>query len=124
MEYEFRRDLTGRVEARFSMGHEAMGSWLLAEPAARADRLESLFSAITALQTKECWEFNLPGQEFNLRLTRTDASVRSTVLPEEDCEDMPEDDDMDFYDQELCAECGLDDFKTMLDAWQTFNLRG
>ena len=121
MEYEFRRDLTGHVEARFSMGHEAMGSWLLTEPDARADRLEPLFKAINTLSSGDRREFVLPGQEFNLRLTQTDATVRSTALPEDDSDDRPEDEDMDFYDQELQAECGLDDFKTMLDAWLMFN---
>ena len=121
MEYEFRRDLTGRIEARFSMDHEAMGNWLLAEPAARVERLESLFKAITELQSGERWAFSLPGLEFNLRLTRTDAIVRSAALPEDDLNEESMDDDMDFYDQELHAECGLDDFKTMLNTWEQFN---
>ncbi|MET4693546.1 YacL family protein [Endozoicomonas lisbonensis] len=121
MEYEFRRDLAGRIEARFSMDHEAMGNWLLTEPAARAERLEPLFKTIVELQTGERWTFSLSGLEFNLRLTRTDAIVRSAALPEDDLEEEPVDEGMDFYDQELHAECGLDDFKTMLDAWQGFN---
>lgn len=121
MEYEFRRDLTGRIEARFSMDHEAIGNWLLAEPSARAERLRPLFEAIAELQSGERWAFSLSGLEFNLRLTRTDAIVRSAALPEDDLEEEPVDEGMDFYDQELHAECGLDDFKTMLDAWEQFN---
>lgn len=29
MDYEFQRDLTGGILARFSMDHEAIGDWLL-----------------------------------------------------------------------------------------------
>lgn len=123
MEYEFRRDLTGCIDARFSMDHEALGNWLLTEPAARPERLAPVFKAISELLAGDRWEYFLPGQEFDLKLTRSDAVVRSAALPDDNDGEELMDDDMDFYDQELQAECGLDDFNTMLDAWQEFNDR-
>lgn len=118
MEYEFRRDLMGRVEARFSMDHEAVGNWLMAELIPAPYKLAKLYDNITALKAGELWDVFLPGEEFNLKLTRSEAVVRSTALPEEDDEEL--EDEMSYYDQESMAQCGLDDFKDMLDAWQAF----
>ena len=109
----------GRVEARFSMDHEAMGNWLMAELIPSPQNLARLHESLRALEAGECLDFFLPGQEFNLKLTRSEAIVRSTALPDyEDDEALSE--DMSFYDQEVMAECGLDDFRDMLDAWQAF----
>lgn len=116
MEYEFSQDLTG-PEARFSMGHEALGGWLTQEIGERRDKLTSLFKALQDLNEKRVWEFQLDGFEFDLLLTRDDATVRAHSLSA-DSEVMEE--DLDFYDAESIARCGLEDFTALLDDWADF----
>jgi len=41
MDYEFRRDPFGGYRARFSMGHEAIGQWLIDEVGKDEEKLTS-----------------------------------------------------------------------------------
>ena len=40
MDYEFRRDPFGGYRARFSMGHEAIGQWLIDEVGKDEEKLD------------------------------------------------------------------------------------
>ncbi len=125
MEYEFIRDFTGLVQARFSMGHEAMGAWLQEEISSRVSILPELYRVIEQLQRCERWEYVLDGSEYSLRLGRTEAEVvNSRVDFDLSCsalDDMAE--DMDWYDQESRCSCGLDDFLAILKEWERFIIR-
>ncbi len=59
----------------------------------------------------------LAGREFMLTLTREEASVRAALLDDE-FDEAPE--DLNHYDQESFASCGLDDFRQLVEAWQLF----
>ena len=117
MEYQFRRDLFGRADATFSMGHEAMGSWLLEETGTRLSKISELLSIIASLKDRQRWEYIHEGEQFNLTLTRDSAEVRAALL---DTDMMPDDSDLDYYDDESACHCGLDDFQEMLIAWRQF----
>lgn len=117
MEYEFSQDFTG-PEARFSMGHEALGYWLTQEVGNRADKIASLFKALNNLTQGTAWDFELEGFEYDLLLSRNDATVKAHCLNAGDETDLEE--DMDFYDAESSARCGLEDFSSLLKDWAEF----
>ena len=105
------------------MGHEAIAAWLMEEVGSRVSVLPGLYRAIDRLNNCELWEYILDGEEYNLKLTRTEAGVVNARVDfdssfEDDFGDIG--DEMDFYDEESRASCGLDDFKAMLEEWERF----
>ncbi len=117
MEYEFSQDFTG-PEARFSMGHEAFGYWLTQEIGARKDKLAGVFKALNKLTQGTAWDAEITGFEYDLLLSRDEAMVRAHALSAGDDLDLEE--DMDFYDSESSARCGLEDFAELIDKWAGF----
>ena len=118
MEYQFRRDLIGRPEARFNMNYEAMAVWLTEEIGTRQHQLNKLFEIIAQLKNSERWEYELEGEDYHLVMNRQEAIVRAGLMDTEmDCDEM---EDMDYYDSESQCQCGLDDFNVMLISWQEF----
>jgi len=119
MDYEFGRDITGAYQAMFSMGHEALGIWLSEEIATDKQRLASVITQVEQLLRCQGWEWCLEGESYSLWLNREEALVRANALGQpEDMEIMEE--DMDFYDDESQASCGLDDFLKVLQDWAEF----
>ena len=119
MEFEFRRDITGQLQASFSMGHEAFASWLLDELARRPTVLSQVYREIERLQSGEGWEYQLEGEEYVLKLSRQEAEVRNARVDFDHEQEI--EDSLGYYDDENQACCGLDDFKSMLDEWQRFS---
>ncbi len=119
MDYKFKTDLLGRHVAQFTMGHEALGYWLTSDLGNNAQRIEAVFKAIDQIQSKQSWDFELEGAEYALQLSPGEAIVRAHSLHVEG-DDAAFGDDMDFYDSESLAQCGLDDFKELLAAWTQF----
>lgn len=117
MDYEFRHDLYGRYQARFSMGHEALGLWLTEELAANHELTDSLLDKIEHLKNNQCREYHQNGKEFTLHMSREGVEIHSMLL-DNTFDEAPE--ELSFYDQESYASCGLDDFRQLLLAWQTF----
>lgn len=116
MEYTFGRDDIGRYFAEFSMGHEAFGRWLSEELGQERQRLEQLLDAIEQLRNRQIREYRLDGSEFSLELDREEVRVRAHSL--DDNADSTDLEDLHFYDDELEAGCGLDDFRDVLVAWR------
>ena len=52
MDYEFRRDPFGGYRARFSMGHEAIGQWLIDEVGKDEEKLDELFALCDQLNSR------------------------------------------------------------------------
>ena len=123
MEFEFRRDVTGELHASFSMGCEALGSWLLEEVGDKTSLLDEVFGKIAALRAGECRECCLPGSAYNVRLTLDEVDVCDARIDFDEQELMTDAvgvDALGFYDEEARAFCGLDDFETMLMEWEKF----
>ncbi|GLS92196.1 hypothetical protein GCM10007916_32660 [Psychromonas marina] len=119
MEYEFRKDfITGQATVQTEMDHEAIATWLEMEGQS-VDWVEALLAKIDAVQNRSLTEYKQPGSEFNLLLTYADAQVINHRLMESgDDEELT--DDMSFYDAEIEACCGLEDFKNLLESWLEF----
>ena len=117
MDYEFRRDPFGGYRARFSMGHEAIGQWLIDEVGKDEEKIDELFSIIDQLSNRTRTEYQLHGGDYSLLLTHEEAEVKANVLNIEQDEDL---DDLAYYDDEQLAMCGLEDFAQVLGSWRAF----
>jgi hypothetical protein len=117
MDYEFITDPIGRHIAHCSMGHEALGNWLTSELGRNAPLIEGLFDAIQRIQRRQSWKYELEGSEFSLQLSPEEAVVKAHALFDSEDELT---DDMNYYDSESVAHCGLNDFEALLIAWCQF----
>jgi uncharacterized protein YacL (UPF0231 family) len=122
MDYRFFYNERQLPCARLSMDHEAFGLWLTDELGADTEQLSRLLQAISSLEQGQQTEFQWQGRDFLLRLTRDDAEVIALVLLQDHSLEELEGEDLEFYDAESFAACGLDDFKELLSEWQEFLL--
>lgn len=116
MDYTIGRDELGRCFAQLSMGQEAFGTWLAEELGEDGPLLKRIIEAVDQLSSRRIREFRHDGNAFSLELDRDEARVRSHSLGDDTATANFE--DLDFYDDELEAGCGLDDFHDLLLAWQ------
>lgn len=119
MEFEFRKDfITGQATVQTEMDHEAFATWLEMEGQSTC-WVAALITKVDELQAHINTEYKLAGSEFNLLLTHAEAQVVNHRLMEaEDDEALT--DDMSFYNAEIEACCGLEDFKNLLESWLEF----
>lgn len=124
MDYDFVTDPIHQYVARCSMEHCALGYWLTAEVGADSLRIATLLDAIDRIQQRRSWEFELEGSEYSLQLSPEQALVRANALGSINSPDPDETDlfdgEMNFFDAESSANCGLEDFKEFLTDWQRF----
>lgn len=119
MEFDFKKDyFSDKAVVKLSMGHEAFGTWLEQE-GQKKDWVEALLLVVEQLQKHHIADYKLVGSEFSLYLNTEEASIINHSLhsSESDLEDA---NDLNFYDQEIQAECGLEDFLNLLDSWLEF----
>lgn len=119
MEFEFRKDfITGQATVQTEMDHEAFATWLEMEGQS-TQWVEQLIAQIEQIQARAMTEYKLAGSEFSLLLNYAEAQVTNHRLLElGDDEEL--DDDFSFYNAEIEACCGLDDFKNLLISWLEF----
>ncbi|WP_024871349.1 YacL family protein [Tolumonas lignilytica] len=118
MDHEFVRDIEGRCLARLSMGHEAFGFWLTDELGVDISQCNELLKT-TARLLHGGDDFKLSGKTFCLYLDQDSATVSALELQfETEIEDNEL--GLSYYDDELFAACGLDDFEQLLLAWRDF----
>lgn len=123
MEFEFRKDfISEQATVKISMGHEAFATWLEQEGQGVA-WIEALLAKITLLQQRAISEFKLPGSEFSLLLNQDEAQVINHSLIS-DQDDTGLESDMNFYDAETQASCGLEDFLNLIESWLEFVREG
>jgi len=118
MEFEFRKDfITGVATIQTEMNHEAFATWLEMEGQS-VKWVELLIEKIEALQNREQNEYKLTGSEFDLFLTNAEAQITNHRLMEVNEEELS--DDLSFYNAEIEACCGLEDFKNLIESWLEF----
>ncbi|MCP4324738.1 MAG: YacL family protein [Psychromonas sp.] len=119
MEFEFRKDfITGQATVQTEMDHEAFATWLEMEGQC-TQWIESLLINIESVQQRKRVEYKLAGSEFSLLLTNAEAQVVNHRLLEIETDD-DLDDDLSFYNAEIEACCGLEDFKWLIESWLEF----
>ncbi|WP_094752324.1 YacL family protein [Psychromonas sp. CD1] len=119
MEFDFRKDLvTQKVDVKISMGHEAFATWLEMEGQSLA-WVQSLLLVVAQCQKHQRTEFKLIGSEFTLQLTPEEALITNNRLLEN--EEVPTfEEEFSFYNLEIEAGCGLEDFLNLLNSWREF----
>ncbi|NRA69541.1 MAG: YacL family protein [Gammaproteobacteria bacterium] len=119
MEFEFKTDyLNDSFRAEFSMGHEAVGHWLVAELGTDIADIKALLIKLEQIKAQENTEQLIEGRDFSLTLTPNDVVIKANVLHLE--AELPEGEDLSNYDDESFSECGIEDFEAMLDSWMEF----
>ncbi len=114
-------------EAKFSMGHEAVGRWLTEELGKNRDSIEALLQTITKIEKNEIRKKSIEGKEFILRIDRDEVEIVALALDGDIGSDFDTQDDIpedtNLYNEEMRAECGLPDFKHAVESWQAFICR-
>lgn len=123
MEFDFKKDyFSDKATVQLSMGHEAFGTWLEQE-GQKEEWVEALILVIKQLQQRDVKECKLMGSEFTLYLNTEEASVVNHSLHDSDSDsdsELEDANDLSFYDQEIQAECGLEDFLNFIESWLEF----
>ena len=126
MEYEFINDsLTGAVTARFSMEHEIMGPWLEVEIGNRISKLTQLLETIADVKTRQQQDVQIIGAEYTLTFSEDSVHVMANSdfgsnNSESNNSESNELEDGLMTDYDASAECGIEDFKTLLLMWSNF----
>ena len=118
MDYEFKKNtLDGQYYALFSMGHEALGRWLVEEVDQDFDKISAILLAIPTISQKVNGVRWL-GHELTLVLQGDEALVQANHLFSDSDDELEA--DLHLYEDESVALCGLDDFEQVLLAWKSF----
>ncbi|KKD60371.1 hypothetical protein RN22_11535 [Grimontia sp. AD028] len=119
MDYEFRRNtLDDSFHAELSMGHEALGRWLVDELGTDHDAIDEVLENLK-LVMEQGVEWTRSGKVFLLQLTQEEALVQANIVLEGSDEEMP-DVDLHAYEEESVSLCGPEDLLLVLEAWQDF----
>ncbi|AMG30213.1 hypothetical protein AL542_07320 [Grimontia hollisae] len=119
MDYEFRRNtLDDSFHAELSMGHEALGRWLMDELGTDHDAIDEVLENLNRVM-QQGGEWLRPGKVFHLQLTQEEALVQANSVMEGGEEEMP-DVDLHAYEEESVSLCGPEDLLSVLEAWQDF----
>lgn len=121
MEFQFRKEYaTGNVSINMSMGHEAFATWLEQEGLS-VNWGNELQKLIQGLLDRESHAEQLIGREFTLYLSSHEVQVKhNSLLAEDELFEAVDDDALQLYEQELQAECGLEDFELFISSWLAF----
>jgi len=118
VDYELSYNLLGHPEARFSMGHEALGIWLTEELGKDSQKLALVLANIEMLQLGQLQEIIVQGKEYQLLMQTDGVQVCAHQMfgdpQESELDEVELDNSLSF------AECGLEDFKLALLSWQSF----
>lgn len=115
MEYDFHKNIYGECEARLSMGHEAFGAWIN-DALTSAVRCQQILSILTE-STLKSQSIASPCGHYTLTLQEGEAGIECHSLSNEGG---IEDAELDYYDDELKAQCGLEDLVEVIAAWEKF----
>jgi len=119
MEFEFRKDFfSEKRTVKLSMDHEAFATWLEQEGQS-ISWVEALLANIIAVQKRAVIDFKLDGSEFSLLLDENEAQVINHSLLN-DFDEVDLEGDLSFYDLEIEASCGFDDFMNFIESWLAF----
>ena len=116
MDYEFLRDVTGRVLVRMSMGHEVVGHWFNEEVKENLALLDEVEQAAHAVKGSER-SWHRAGHEYTLWMDGEEVMIRANQL-EFTGDEMEE--GMNYYDEESLSLCGVEDFLQVVNAYREF----
>ncbi|CUU23003.1 protein YacL [Duffyella gerundensis] len=116
MEYEFLRDITGKVKVRMTMDHEAVGHWFNEEVDENLTLLDEVEAAAQEVKGS-VRQWQRIGKEYTLWMDEEEVMIRANQLALED-DGMEE--GMNYYDEESLSFCGVEDFLAVITAYRAF----
>jgi uncharacterized protein YacL (UPF0231 family) len=118
MDYEFRKNLIeGGYSARFSMEHQFIARWVIEDLGTDDARIQTLLNHIEA-HLANGTTIEQRGPEMTLTIEDNEVVIQSNDLFSE--QEFELEQDMDLYQSESIAECGIEDFEAMLHSWRAF----
>jgi len=119
VDFEFRKDtLTDTYRVIISMEQMALGNWIQGTLGTDKATIAQIQAEIDLLKNRQKQEYRLIGEEMTLTLTQEDACACANFELIDFGEEL--DEDMNYYDAETVAVCGLEDFEILLQAWLDF----
>jgi uncharacterized protein len=119
MEFEFRKDfISEQASVKLSMDHEAFATWLEQEGQSTL-WVEALLANMLEIQKRAVTDFKLVGSEFSLLVNEDEVQVINHSLLN-DFDEVDLEGGLSFYDLEIEACCGFDDFINFIESWLAF----
>lgn len=120
MEYDFYREADGSFDVKMSMGHEAFGNWMVENLTDQASCAELLVTIAEAGKTS--LEIKSRTGHYQLNVGDGEVHIRADALDAHTPEEIEESSysHLAFYDEEMTAECGLEDFVPLIKDWALF----
>ncbi len=124
MDYQFRVEQALPV-ARLSMEHEALGRWLTEELGSDEVKLVQVLRAVREAGENHIDSQRFSGREMSLVIEGDEVRVEPHGRANGEEADLlstryMEDDAIDTVEGLAPAQCGLQDFETLLQAWHSF----
>ena len=116
MDYEFLRDVTGRVLVRMSMGHEVVGHWFNEEVKDNLSLLDEVEQAARTVKGSERSR-QRAGHEYTIWIDGEEVMIRANQL---DFSGDEMEEGMSYYDEESLSLCGMEDFLRVVAAYREF----
>lgn len=123
MEYQFDFDPQYHVVVHCSMGHEAFANWANTEMQTDRTHLKQLMTRIQNTITQRSMQNDtIIGHEFSLRFNSDEVQVFANALGNDNAlvEQIGDELDLHYYDDELHASCGTEDFYIFLHHYYHF----
>ena len=119
MEFEFiRNTLMGKYYVKPSMGHEILGRWLEEEIGKDKQKIQQIEQLLQVVEQSPQLEHRFTGCEISLIIQGDEVVAEENVLGHGEV--ILEDSELNYYDSESTASCGLDDFVSLFKQWKAF----
>ncbi|WJG21150.1 YacL family protein [Vibrio furnissii] len=119
MEFEFTKNtLLGEYYVTCSMEHQIVARWLQEEIAQDRTKIEHVLALLEKAHQCPAQEWSYPGREISLMICGDEVTVQDNALNYG--HDIELESEFELYDSESVAQCGLEDFESLLIQWQDF----
>ncbi len=119
MEFEFTKNtFLGEYHVSCNMEHQIVARWLQEEIGKDRTKIEQVFSLLEQVHQSPAKEWKLTGKEISLTVLGREVTVQENSLAYS--HDVEFESEFDLYDSESSAECGLEDFESMIQQWSEF----
>ncbi len=119
VEFEFTKNtLLGEYHVSCNMEHQIVARWLQEEVGKDRTKIEQVFSLLDQVHQSPAKEWKLAGKEISLTFLGSEVTVQENALSYS--HDIEFESEFELYDSESSAECGLEDFESMMRQWCEF----
>ncbi len=100
------------------MEHQIVARWLQEEIGKDRTKIEQVFLLLDQAHQNPAKEWKLAGKEISISVLGSEVTVQENVLGYS--HDLEFESEFELYDSESSAECGLEDFESMITQWCEF----